>query len=122
MPYNKFTDEQIIKVLKCIEDEDRILCAECAFANVETAFRCKKFAAKAAIDLIKRQREEIAMLTKEKDNLIRTYKECMVSAIREFAERLLDKYDIWSDSDVTEYQYVAELVNNLVKEMTEDKS
>lgn len=42
-------------------------------------------------------------------------------AIREFADRILDKYEIWTESHVTEYQYIAELVYNLVKEMTEDK-
>ena len=42
-------------------------------------------------------------------------------AIKEFAERLLDKYDIWTESDATEYRYVDELVNNLVEEMTGEK-
>ena len=38
-------------------------------------------------------------------------------AIKEFAEKLLDKYDIWTESDATEYRYVEELVDSLVKEM-----
>lgn len=42
-------------------------------------------------------------------------------AIKEFAERLLDKYDIWTESDATEYRYVEELVDSLVKEMTKEK-
>ena len=191
MKDEKFTDEQIIKALKCIEDEDRILCEECAFSNVETAFRCRKFAAKAALDLINRQKaeidelkaksakwtehkdekytciagkseeqrllhlvnklteeverlkaieaieekehqyckdvcypkhkEKIAMLTKEKDNLIRTYKECMVSAIKEFAERLLankEKPEFpWDDFYVTETA-----ITDFVKELTEEQN
>jgi hypothetical protein len=42
-----------------------------------------------AIDgFINRQNAEIENLRKEKDNLIKTYKECMTEAIKDFAERL----------------------------------
>lgn len=42
-------------------------------------------------------------------------------AIREFAERLLDEYDIWTEHDAPEYGYVDGLVNNLVEKMTGEK-
>lgn len=42
-------------------------------------------------------------------------------AIKEFATRLLDEYDIWTEYDATEYGYVDGLVNNLVKKMTGEK-
>lgn len=42
-------------------------------------------------------------------------------AIKEFAARLLDEYDIWTEYDATEYGYVDGLVNNLVEKMTGEK-
>ena len=85
---------------------------------------------KATIDLIKCQNAEIerlngicADLSKEIESFSdigKMYSEIKYEAIKEFAERLLDKYDIWTESDATEYQYVAELTGNLVKEMTND--
>lgn len=62
---------------------------------------------------------EIERLTEEKDNLIRTYKECMVSVLADFAKRLKEKSYIpnpyWKTSVVDEY-----IIDNLVKEMTEE--
>ena len=48
--------------------------------------------------------------------------EIKAEAYKEFAEKLLDAYEIWTDNDELEYQYVAELVYNLLKELVgEDK-
>jgi hypothetical protein len=115
MPYNKFTDDEIIKALKCIEDEDEIPCAECAFANVETAFRCRKIVAKAAIDFIKRQQEEIEKLKEAYAVYEETtgLKQVRNDSIKKFADLLKATGglygEIW-ESDI----------DNLEKEMTEE--
>lgn len=42
-------------------------------------------------------------------------------AIKEFAARLLDEYDIWTEHDAPEYGYVDGLVNNIMEKMTGEK-
>lgn len=54
---------------------------------------------------------------------INAYKEKLktakAEAYKEFVEKLLDAYEIWTDNDELEYKYVAELANNLLKKLTE---
>ena len=50
------TDNDIILGLKCLADEDEILCKDCAFRYMDRGFACKKNVSKAAIDLINRQK------------------------------------------------------------------
>lgn len=49
-------DNDIILGLKCLADEDEILCKDCAFRYMDRGFACKKNVSKAAIDLINRQK------------------------------------------------------------------
>lgn len=63
-------------------------------------------------------RNERNRLRKEKDNLIRTYKECMVEAIKEFAERLKDKFKL---PEYDRFVVSTEGIEIVVKEMTEVK-
>ena len=123
------TDKDIIKALKCIAGEDAILCAECAFANVEFAFRCRKNVAKAAIDHIKRQQAEIERLIDlafdlTEDNEARVadnhdlrveLKTAKAEAIREFAKRMKEKVDV-----VYSIKHLQDTIDHLVKEMTEE--
>lgn len=37
--------------------------------------------------------------------------------IDEFVEMLLDKYDIWTDNDVLEYNYVSKIARRVAEEM-----
>ncbi len=37
--------------------------------------------------------------------------------IDEFVEMLLDKYDIWTDNDILEYNYVSKLARRVAEEM-----
>ena len=127
MTDNNFTYEQIIKALECCADEDAS-CSECPLGK---DYDCRQRLSLCALETINRLNEEIERITLEYAgfkagvnhfaDIGKMYSEIRSEAIREFAERLLDKYDLWTESDVTEYQYVAELVNNLVKEMTEEK-
>lgn len=59
-------------------------------------------------DFFNRQKEEIERVRVEKDNLIRTYKECQIEAVKEFAEIIV--------ADYPEMEYY---LNELVKEFTE---
>lgn len=62
-------DNDIILGLKCLADEDEILCTDCAFRDINCGFSCKKNVSKAAIDLIKRLKAEILELKQHIENL-----------------------------------------------------
>jgi len=80
-------------------------------------------ALKRMFDLIARQKAEIDTLKEEKYNLIRTYSECQIANIKEFAERLKAIYnnDKCYDRPNAHTLIIKLLYNidNLVKEMTE---
>lgn len=141
MTEHKYTDEEVIKALECCTTSAD--CEECPYYAHPV---CNVARSKDALDLINRQRAEIADLTdenkglketndhlsgeyialmKEKDNLIRTYAECQAEAIKEFAEKLQTKIDIDLCSAVDCAEYVSDdlpkIIKNLVKEMTESK-
>ena len=110
----KFTDDEIVKALECCcNNED---CIGCPCLDHGCYYEVQY-----SLDLINRQKAEIERLNKEVDRLsqcVLYHEGQIIDAIKEFAERLLDEYDIWTESDVAEYQYVYGLVNNLVKETT----
>lgn len=100
MPYNKFTDDEIIKALEwCGED----LCSFCPFYDDELGCDCNlQF---LALDLIRRQKQQIEHFS----DIGKMYSEVRAEAIREFAERLKEVDDYVSPLDI----------DYLVKEMTE---
>ena len=55
--------------------------------------------------------------TKTIEDYERFLTDVSTEAYKEFAEKLLDTYEIWTDNDELEYRYVAELVDNLLKEL-----
>jgi hypothetical protein len=67
-----------------------------------------------------RDEAEIERLEAEKDNLIRTYKECMTDVITEFAERLKQHMCSY---DLPNYHYFKavdeDTLDEVLKEMTE---
>jgi septal ring factor EnvC (AmiA/AmiB activator) len=109
MTEHKYTDEEVIKALECCASH-LYACEDCHYLG-----KCRLLE-KDAIDLINRQKAEISALTSavdnstqeflklhdkyqdqkaeierlnaEKYNLIKTYKFCMVEAIKEFAKKL----------------------------------
>lgn len=119
------TDEQIIKALECCATDDGDDCSQCPYDNIVyepgnggCVNRCRK----EALDLIKRQKAEIERLEielKAMRGTANTYKkwyhEAKSEAIKEFAERLKEKFGI-SDCIVT---IDSNDTDNLVKEMTE---
>lgn len=117
------TPEDLTKALKCISGEEEIFCKDCAFSHYGAGFACKKNVAKVALYFLNRHRAAI----ERKDGIIKSYafqrgtatdKEVVAraKAIMEFAERL--KIDF--GHGVLGMNSVAAIIDNLVKEMTEE--
>lgn len=136
------TDEQIIQAVDlCANAQED--CRKCPLHSVYSA-NCIKRLMNITLDLIKRQQEKIeaiingqetlskALVTKdaeierleaEKDNLIRTYKECMTDAIKEFAEKIKESKYQSSDWSHGEHPFVVEEddIDDVLWKMTEGK-
>ena len=83
------TDNDIIKALeKCANLE---ACEGCPMSSLDKydTDSCERQIMLYALSLINRLKAEIERLVQEKDNLIKTYKECMTEAITEFERRLV---------------------------------
>ena len=146
----KFTDEQIIKAMRCVIGNG-VNCSECEYQKALPFPSCRRMCAKNALDLINRQKAEKERLEDEnytlknkieiRDNLIEQLgsdidikyntiytmreklKNSKSEAIKEFAERLKEKAD---DYVLAEGEFETMIFENdiddLVKEMTEEKS
>lgn len=109
-------DSDIIKALECCVG---LGCDKCKFNDgEENTWSCEWELKNAAMEMLKRQQEELDRLTAEKDNLIRNYKECAMEAVREFVGRLEDRLPP-RDSDycVPEYRQVLFYIDRIVAEM-----
>ena len=93
MTEHKFTDEEVIKALRCLSGEE-IFCKDCYFSSLaDHGFACKKNVSKAVLDLINRQKAEIERLTKLLDDKCdRCIARDKAEAIKEFADRLKTYY------------------------------
>ena len=129
------TDNDIIKALECcgkynVTHQDRY-CNDCAFKG---RGRCSAWLIDNIIGLINRQQAEIERLKIEKDNLIRTYAECQAEAVKEFAEKLSQRFKKTEIAPLTNRKTirveeadarvnavlqngVPNIIDNLVKEM-----
>jgi hypothetical protein len=124
MMERKFTDAEIVEALEICSQNIVIHHNRLTYKGIPLRFLFAD-----VLDLIKRQKAEIERLNhiraelskendalkEEKDNLIKTYKECMTEAIKEFADRLKESCfgNPYLDDDV-----LNKLTDNLVKEMT----
>lgn len=130
-------DNDIIKAVGCCEIKD---CHECPYKGYTN---CRESVMHGALDLINRQKEEIADLKAKKkicaeviarqDNeidklskMVDNYESCLrcvevirVNAIKEFAERLKDAVDEPTEIDGEDIDFIIDIIDNLVKEMTE---
>jgi hypothetical protein len=114
-------DNEIVKALECCMG---CACTECPYyrdTDID-AENCMGRLIIEALKLVNRQKAEIERLKEAYAVYEETtgLKWARAEAIKEFAERLLDEYDVWTENDATEYQYVCGLVNKIVKEMTEE--
>ena len=114
------TDNEITKGMECVIGND-VNCSECAYQKVLPFPSCRRMCAKNALDLINRQKAEIERLQKNIDGLnIFTknhIKVIRLQAIKEFAEKLKNCFAISGD-----YLDIINIIDNLVKEMTEQKN
>ena len=123
------TDNEIIKALKCCgrkhNEKNDTYCKECQFKSY---LPCVAFLCDRTIDLINRQKAEIerlqAMVEREREKYERTMTALKAvlderadhsEAIKEFAERLKEKYKKDFNSS---WRSVYNPIDNLVKEMT----
>lgn len=131
----KFTDEQIIKAMRCVIGNG-VNCSECEYQKALPFPSCRRMCAKNALDLINRQKAEIERLTAKilvKDNIndyntaqlriareeLRTAKS---EAIKEFVERVKRTsigLEIGDDKKFKMTVVSTAAIDNLVKEMTE---
>lgn len=132
MTDKKFTDKETIKALKCMlgminnDIEYSINCRGCAFEdNALCSEICSDGIAKAALDLINRQKAEIERLKKEVSvardaymSIQGRYEYTKTEVCKEFAEKLKEKS--WEIDWCCDYVRVVDVddIDNLLKEMT----
>lgn len=130
------TDEQIIKALECCIAHENCEEVSCEFCPYERDLNCTGVMMQNAIDLINRQKartkeleerisyleESIDCSRKEYNRSLQKMQQLKSEAIKEFAEQL--KETAYSYSDISGYRSTvvdADSINNLIKEMTEEK-
>lgn len=91
------TEAEIMKALECCAEQRP--CQECPLCNyTQDAEKCKNKVFVECLDLLNRKNAEIERVTKERDNITKTYTEVVdawqitrAEAIKEFAERVKGK-------------------------------
>ena len=131
------TDNEIIKAMQCVIGNG-VSCSECEYQKALPFPGCRRMCAENALDLINRQKAEIermknqnTLLLKKKCKDINTARKIIKSeAIKEFVKRLKEKVKMYNSEGVDEGDLIddlltvgetVEIIDNLVKEMTEDK-
>ena len=129
----KPTDNEIVKTLECCKKatnyED---CKNCYYVKCTNPRGCYRELLNDVLDLINRQKEEIERLEKnletetnhitrlenQIERLLQRLKTAKAEAYKEFAERLMKKFDIkgFTWFEIEEKLFIEE-VNNLLKEM-----
>lgn len=144
----EFTDEQIINSVKCCAKQISN-CSQCSYRfNEDDEFDCEEALGRNTLDLINRQAAEIENLKQiidENDKEILKLQKRIIfwredlnyqpekiksEAIKGFAERLKIKVKMYNSEDVDEGDLIddlltegetVEIIDNLVKEMTEEE-
>lgn len=117
------TDEQIIMTLEyCVSTK---FCEECPICNTDN---CGFVLMRNAFDLIERQQAEIEEQDKAILNALKRMGEVRAEAVREFAKRLTEhssfcvaKSDGKELYETKAYTIRAKIIDELVREMTEEK-
>ena len=129
------TDNEIIKAMQCVIGNG-VSCSECEYQKALPFPGCRRMCAENALDLINRQKAEIermknqnTLLLKKKCKDINTARKIIKSeAIKEFVKRLKEKVKMYNSEGVDEGDLIddlltvgetVEIIDNLVKEMTE---
>lgn len=107
------TDKEIIEAFIGCCISHRLECEDCIYGN---RLDCTSDLYADIIALVDRQQAEIERLKTEKDNLIKTYSECQIDFLKEFAEKL--EADIGNeDFYIQDKLLLIHMIDNLVKEM-----
>lgn len=131
------TDNEIIKAMQCVIGNG-VSCSECEYQKALPFPGCRRMCAENALDLINRQKAEIermknqnTLLLKKKCKDINTARKIIKSeAIKEFVKRLKEKVKMYNSEGVDEGDLIddlltvgetVEIIDNLVKEMTEEE-
>jgi hypothetical protein len=124
---HNFTDEEVIKALECCKRGYCIegKCPLLDWNDYDDISRCTGTLATIALDLINRQKAEIDRFA----GIGKMYSEVRAEAIKEFAERLtnriMDKLDASDNAPDGDFYFITDVytdIDDLVKEMTEEKT
>lgn len=108
------TDEEIMKGLECCNSKDNS-CKTCPLWKMMSA-KCVEILLKNALDLIKRQNEELEKL-KTSPIIAVLCPMWKAEAIKEFAEKLKERALLVEMADY-EYAVLVEDIDKLIEEMT----
>ena len=113
MTEHKFTDEEVIKALETHTDLDTPCYGRCVYENER---RCGSRMAKDALDLIKRQKEEIDDLKDKNEHLVCIALEARAEAVKEYAERLKERLIAGGIYPVLVKNQIEELSKEMIEE------
>ena len=125
------TDNEIINALEiCSSDafnDSKERCTGCKYDGADKNLFCFEVLEKDALDLIKRQKEEIETYKKlyedlkaENLEIIKAIKHCRADAVKEFAKTLKSHYDNYGDYEDIYVHHIRDDIDFLIEEMTED--
>ncbi len=122
MTEHKYTDEEVIKALECcvIGIGAVCQCRECPlYYKTETYSQCKRMLVDGICDLINRQKAEIEEQDRAIINALHRMRQIRAEAIKEFAEKL--KKELTTGAAAMRVSTL-DIINDLVKELTEEKT
>ena len=113
------TDNEIIKALECCCAKENCEVVSCERCPLEKHYECTDIMFHETVDFINRQKAEILELQKRiinwRADMDYRPDEIKSEAIKEFAEKLKNCFAISGD-----YLDIINIIDNLVKEMTEE--
>lgn len=113
-------DNDIIKALECCNrPANQTSCDDCPYQFSDE--KCSSKLIDDAIDLINRQKAENESLGESVRLQAEMLYDARAKAIMEFAERLKDAVDEPAEIDGEDIDFIIDIIDSLVKEMTEGK-
>lgn len=108
-------ENEVIKAIECCLQTETGVCDSCPLYDaengcVDTDFKLLSY----ALEIIKNKDIELQAMR----NAANSYK---AEAIKHFAERLKKNFDTYTDEEEANVLYIRDLIDKLVKEMTEGK-
>lgn len=117
-------ENDVIKAMECCSTCSGTECHNCPYKSNNLERYCAFQLAHDALDLIKKKNAEIENLKADKEALINgqmTLQKMVINSVKDFAERLKKNFDTYTDEEEANVLYIRDLIDKLVKEMTEGK-